>query len=121
MTRWSLVLTSEVGSWLAALTDDDFGQVAFYLDLLCQRDGRLAEPHSRPLRGRLRQLEVPSHRWAQRITFYLDSDHSVVLLTVWRRWRPARQELRRAAAAMRRQPKAGRTERSCDGSPRQLG
>jgi hypothetical protein len=121
MVRWSLVVTSDVGAWLASLGDDDFGRVAFYLDLLGQRDGRLAEPHSRPLRGRLRWLEVPGRRTTRRITYYLDSDHTVILLTVWRRWRPARQEVKRAVAALRRQPRRARTEGSCDGSPRPLG
>jgi len=30
----------EVRAWLAALGDDDFGRVAFYLDLLRQRQGQ---------------------------------------------------------------------------------
>ena len=37
----SLVLTPEVRAWLAALGDDDFGRVAFYLDLLHQRQASL--------------------------------------------------------------------------------
>jgi hypothetical protein len=115
-----LAFSLEVGAWLAGLDDDDFGRVACYLDLLGERHGRLAEPHSRPLQGRLRQLEVPGGR-TRRLTYYLGPDQTVVLLTVWRRWRPARQEIKRAAAALRRQPGRRRTERSCDGSPRPLG
>jgi hypothetical protein len=121
MARRSLLLTPEVCSWLSALADDDFGQVACYLDLLCERGGRLAEPHSRALRGRLRQLQVPGHRRPRRLTYYLEGEHAVVVLTVWRRWRPARHELERAVAALRRQPRKGRTERSRDGSPRPVG
>ena len=40
----SLRFTPEVRAWLAALGDDDFGRVAFYLDLLRQRQGQLAAP-----------------------------------------------------------------------------
>jgi hypothetical protein len=48
----SLRFTPEVRAWLAALGDDDFGWVAFYLDLLRQRQGLLPEPHSRRLHER---------------------------------------------------------------------
>jgi hypothetical protein len=56
----SLVLTPEVRAWLAALGDDDFGRVAFHLDLLRQRRGQLAAPHSRCLRGRLAGWRSPA-------------------------------------------------------------
>jgi hypothetical protein len=115
----SLVLTPEVRGWLAALGEDDFGRVAFYLDLLRQRRGQLEAPHSHCLRGRLRRLEIPGRR-VHRVTYYCaDGDDTIVLLTVWRRWRGAHHELERAATAMRRRsrPKASRTERSRDESP----
>ncbi len=40
MGRCLLRFTPEVRAWLAALGDDDFGRVAFYLDLLRQRQGQ---------------------------------------------------------------------------------
>ena len=98
----SLLLTPEVRAWLAALGDDDFGRVAFYLDLLRQRRGQLEAPHSRCLRGRLRQLEIPGRRRVHRLAYYADGEGTVVLLTVWRRWRGSHHELERAATAMRR-------------------
>jgi hypothetical protein len=115
----SLRFTPEVRAWLAALGDDDFGRVAFYLDLLRQRQGQLAAPHSRCLRGRLRRLEIPGRRRVHRLTYYADGDGTIVLLTVWRRWRGTHHEIKRAASAMRRRrsPNASRTERSCDESP----
>src|SRR5437773_5947408 len=70
----SLLLTPEVRAWLAALGDDDFGRVAFYLDLLRQRQGQLAAPHSRCLRGRLRRLEISGRRRVHRLTYYADGD-----------------------------------------------
>jgi hypothetical protein len=115
----SLLLTPEVRAWLTALGDDDFGRVAFYLDLLQQRQGQLLEPHSRRLQGRLRQLEIPGHRHMHRLTYHADGDGTIVLLTVWRRWRGTHHEIKRAATAMRRRsnPKASRTERSGHESP----
>jgi hypothetical protein len=116
----SLVLTPEVRAWLAALDDDDFGRVAFYLDLLQQRQGQLAAPHSRCLRGRLRRLEIPGRRRVHRLAYYVDRDDTIVLLTVWRRWRGRPHEHERAATAMRRRSSptpAGPKEGSCDASP----
>jgi hypothetical protein len=119
MGRCSLLLTPEVRAWLTALGDDDFGRVAFYLDLLRQRRGQLAAPPSHCLSRRLRQLEIPGHRRVHRLTYFADGDGTIVLLTVWRRRRGTHHELERAATAMRRRssPKATRTERSCDESP----
>jgi hypothetical protein len=110
----SLRFTPEVRAWLADLGDDDFGRVAFYLDLLRQRQGQLAAPHSRCLRGRLRRLEIPGGRRVHRLTYDADGDGTIVLLTVWRRWRGTHHELERAATAMRRRsrssPNASRTK-----------
>jgi len=115
----SLLLTPEVRAWLAALDDDEFGRVAFYLDLLHQHQGQVEAPHSRCLSGRLRQLQIPGHRRVHRLTYYADGDGTIVLVTVWRRWRGTRHELKRAASAIRRRssPNASRTERSGHESP----
>jgi Phage derived protein Gp49-like (DUF891) len=115
----SLLLTPEVRDWLTALDDDDFGRVAFYLDLLRQRQGQLQAPHSRHLPGRLHRLEIPGRRRVHRLAYYADGDGTIVLLTVWRRWRGTHHEIKRAASAIRRRPSpnASRTERSCDESP----
>jgi hypothetical protein len=114
-----LLLTPEVRAWLTALDDDDFGRVAFYLDLLHQRQGQPEAPHSRCLSGRLRQLEIPGHRRVHRLTYYADGDGTIVLLTVWRRWRGTHHEIKRAASAVRRRgsPNTSRTERSGHESP----
>jgi hypothetical protein len=115
----SLLLTPEVRAWLTALGDDDFGRVAFHLDLLRQRRGQLQAPHNRRLHGRLHRLEIPGRRRVHRLAYYADGDGTIVLLTVWRRWRGTRHELERAATMMRRRqsPNASRTERSADESP----
>ena len=116
----SLRFAPEVRTWLATLGDDDFGRVAFYLDLLRQHQGQLEAPHSRCLRGRLRQLEIPGHRRMHRLAYYADGDGTIVLLTVWRRWRGGHHERNRAATAMRRRSSptpAEPNEGSCDASP----
>lgn len=110
MARRSLVLSPEVCAWLQALGDEAFGRVGAYLDLLRERGGMLVEPHSQPLHGPLRRLVIPGRGRTWRLVYALEGEHTVVLLTVWRRWRTARAELRRAAATLRRQqPRAGRS------------
>jgi len=112
----SLLLTPEVRAWLAALGDKDFGRVAFYLDLLRQRQGELAPPYTRCLAGQLYQLEIPGRRRTRRLTWYASGDGTIVVLTVWRRWHGAGHELARAAAAMGRRDSlaAGRSGRGAD-------
>ena len=50
-----------------------------------------------------------------RLTYYADGDGTIVLLTVWRRWRGTHHERNRAVAAMRRRsrhsPNASSTKR----------
>jgi hypothetical protein len=119
MGRCSLLLTPEVRAWLTALDDDDFGRVAFYLDLLHQHRGQLQAPHSRRLPGRLHRLEIPGRRRVHRLTYHADGDGTIVLVTVWRRWRGTHHEIKRAASAIRRRssPNASRIERSDHASP----
>ncbi len=106
---WSLVLTGEVNAWLDGLDDEAFGRVACYLDLLCERGGSLPAPCSRRLGRdcRLRQLAVPRGRRSDRLTYWLDGDGKVVVLTVWRWWHPSRWEVVRARAALRRHRRPG--------------
>jgi hypothetical protein len=54
-----------------------------------------------------------------RLAYYADGDGTIVLLTVWRRWRGTHHEIKRAASAMRRRPSPNpsRTERSGHESP----
>jgi hypothetical protein len=91
-----------------------------HLDLLRQRQGQREAPHSRCLSGRLRRLEIPGRRRVHRLAYYVDGDGTIVLLTVWRRWRGGHHERRRAATALRRRRSptpAGPKEGSCDESP----
>jgi hypothetical protein len=46
----------EVRSWLAQLSDRDFGRVDFLVGLLAERAEDLGEPYTRHLGGKVREL-----------------------------------------------------------------
>lgn len=95
----------EVTEWLKTLREEQFDRAEFYIDLLADHGPLLAEPHTRQLRGKLRELRFylgPAGD-AVRITYYLAAGRRIVLLTVFRkqgRREPA--EIERAERAMRR-------------------
>jgi len=95
----------EVTEWLESLSDDEFGQVEFRIDLLAERGVALREPHTRQLRRGLRELRF--HLGPQsdsvRISYWIGPRRRIVLLTVFRKQRQhERAEIERAVAAMRR-------------------
>lgn len=49
----SVELEPEVTAWLAGLTDEEFGQAAFYIDLLAERGVHLSLPYTKQLKGKL--------------------------------------------------------------------
>ena len=49
-----------VTAWLDGLDDEAFGRVEFAIDLLAERGVLLGEPHTRQLRGKLRELRSTS-------------------------------------------------------------
>ena len=101
---WGIVeLEPEVRDWLLGLTDEEFGHVAFYIDLLQEQGVHLDEPYTRQLRGKLRELRFHLGRQQRRITYYIASGRRIVLLTVFRKTRMREvQEVARADAAMLR-------------------
>jgi len=55
--NWGAVeAEAEVTEWLSALPGNTFGHVRFYIDLLADQGVALKEPHTRQLRGKLREL-----------------------------------------------------------------
>jgi hypothetical protein len=68
---------------LLSLTDDDFGHVERYIDLLADEGVHLGEPFTRQLRGKLRELRLHLGRRQVRITYYIASGRRIVLLTVF--------------------------------------
>jgi hypothetical protein len=74
----------EVTEWLEGLDDDDFGRVEFGVDLLAERGVLLGEPHTRQLRGKLRELRINLgvQSDAVRISYFVATGRRIVLLTV---------------------------------------
>ena len=67
----SVELEPEVTAWLAGLTDDEFGQAAFYIDLLAERGVHLSEPYTKQLKGKLRELRFFIGRQRWRVTYFI--------------------------------------------------
>ncbi len=93
----------EVERWLEGLSDEEFGQAAFYIDLLAERGVHLGEPYTRQLRGKLRELRFYIGREQHRISYFIVRGRRIVLLTVFRKTRRReRAEIDRAERAMAR-------------------
>jgi hypothetical protein len=99
----SIEVEPEVGEWLLNLPDEDFGQAAFYVDLLAERGVHLGEPYTRRLRGKLRELRFYIGRERHRISYYVATGRRIILLTVFRKTRRREpNEIDRAERAMKR-------------------
>lgn len=99
----SIEVEPEVERWLLGLPDDDFGQAAFYIDLLADRGVHLGEPYTRHLRGKLRELRFYVGRQRYRITYYVVAGRRIILLTVFHKTKQReRAEIDRAERAMER-------------------
>ncbi len=99
----SVELELEVTTWLDTLTDNEFGQVERYIDLLADQGVHLSEPFTRQLDGKLRELRFHLGRQQTRISYYIASGRVIVLLTVFAKTRPReRHEIDRARRAMQR-------------------
>ncbi len=85
------------------MTDEEFGHVAFYVDLLQEQGVHLDEPYSRQLRGKLRELRFHLGRERRRISYDILSGRRIVLLTVFRKMKMREtDEGSRAEAALYR-------------------
>jgi hypothetical protein len=73
----------EVRSWLAELTDRDFGRVDFLVGLLAENAEKLDEPYARHLGGKVRELRFHLLRQQTRITYWLAPGRRVILLTMF--------------------------------------
>ena len=103
---WGVVeLEPEVATWIGRLSDEEFGRVEFYIDLLEEKGVHLGEPYTRQLRGKLRELRFylgPSGD-AVRIAYYVATGRRIILLTVFKKQRRReRDEIDRAEQAMKR-------------------
>lgn len=103
MAWGSLIVGTEVATWLRSLNEGDFGQARHYIDLLTEQGVHLGEPISRHLRGKLRELRFRVAGRHCRITYFIAPHRRIVLLTVFAKSRPReRLEVERAWRAMNR-------------------
>jgi hypothetical protein len=86
---YEVEIEPEVRSWLARLSDRDFGRVDFLVGLLAERAEDLGEPYTRHLGGKVRELRFHLLRQQTRVTYWLAPGRRVVLLTVFRKTRGA--------------------------------
>nr|WP_055504891.1 type II toxin-antitoxin system RelE/ParE family toxin [Nonomuraea pusilla] len=93
----------EVDEWFDTLNQEDQETPPFYVDLPAERGVLLDEPHSRQLRGKLRELRFHLQREAVRITYWIAPGRRIVMLTVFRKQRMRESaEIERAWRATQR-------------------
>jgi hypothetical protein len=70
---YEVEIEPEVRSWLASLSDRDFGRVDFLVGLLAEHAQDLGEPYTRHLGGKVRELRFHLLRQQTRVTYWLAS------------------------------------------------
>ena len=86
---YEVEIEPEVRSWLASLSDRDFGRVDFLVGLLAERAEDLGEPYTRHLGGKVRELRFHLLRQQTRVTYWVAPGRRVILLTVFGKTRSA--------------------------------
>ncbi len=86
---YEVEIEPEVRSWLASLSDRDFGRVDFLVGLLADGAEDLGEPYTRHLGGKVRELRFHLLRQQTRVTYWLAPGRRVILPTVFRKTRSA--------------------------------
>jgi hypothetical protein len=99
---YEIEVEPEVRSWLARLSDRDFGRVDFHVGLLAERAEDLGEPYTRHLGGKVRELRFHLLAQQTRVTYWLAPGRGVILLTVFHKTRNAETaEVARALQAQK--------------------
>jgi hypothetical protein len=98
---YEVEIEPEVRSWLAGLSDRDFGRVDFLVGLLAEQADDLGEPYTRHLGGKVRELRFHLLRQQTRVTYWLAPGRRVILMTVFRKTRGT--ETAEVARALRAQ------------------
>jgi len=115
MTWGTVELEPEIRRWLERLSDEEFGQAQFYVDLLEREGVALGEPYTRQLRGKLRELRFYLGRERYRITYYVARERRIILLTVFKKSVQREvAELTRAETVMARCVQEGHTAEEAD-------
>jgi hypothetical protein len=98
---WTVVVQPEVDRWLLSLSTRQFARVTGQIGILAEEGVLLGEPHTRQLRGKLRELRITLNGRAIRITYFMASARRIILLTVFEKsQRHERAEIERADRAM---------------------
>lgn len=102
--QWGRIeIETEVESWLLQQDSECFGRAEFAIDLLAAYGVSLGEPHTRQLRGKLRELRFRCARGQVRITYFVRPHRRIVLLTVFHKSKQReRNEVIRALRALER-------------------
>src|SRR5216683_3720094 len=99
---YDVEIEPEVRSWLADLSDRDFGRADFLVGLLAEHADDLGEPYTRHLGGKVRELRFHLLRQQTRVTYWLAPGRRVILLTLFRKTRSAESaEVARALQAQK--------------------
>lgn len=108
---WGEIETEpEIDAWLDRLTDDEYGQAEYHIDLLAEQGPLLGEPDTRQLDGKLRELRFHVGRRQTRVTYYIATGRRIILLTVFPKTKMReRAEIARAKRAMQRCMEEGHT------------
>lgn len=86
---YAVEVEPEVRSWLAGLSDRDFGRVDFLVGLLAEQAETLGEPYARHRGGKVRELRFHLLTQQTRVTYWLAPGRRVILLAVFRKTRSA--------------------------------
>jgi hypothetical protein len=93
----------DVREWLLSLGEVAFAQAERSIDRLAENGPLLGEPYTRQLRGKLRELRFHLDRQQVRVTYFIASGRTIVLLTVFRKTKgQERAEIDRAEREMER-------------------
>jgi hypothetical protein len=85
--QWQIEIEPEVRHWLTSLSKAQYESAEWAADLLVAAPTTLAEPYSRHLGGKLRELRFKLDGNAVRITYWLAPRRRIVLLTAFRKTR----------------------------------
>ena len=111
-------LEPEVRDWYLALPEGQQARARFHFDRLAELGPRLGEPHTRQLRGKLRELRFFLAGRAIRVTYWIAPGRRTVLLTVFMKTRRREgPEIRRTGLALVRSRAAGPGDREDEDSP----
>jgi hypothetical protein len=99
---WQIEIEPEVRQWLELLSDAHYDKAERAADMLAGQPTTLAEPYSRHLGGKVRELRFLMDGSAVRVTYWLAPERRIVLSAVFRKTKQRESaEVERAQQAQR--------------------